>query len=196
MHSTRVRFSQGIWPSHLPQVRPSSSSSGARNAVDVSFHSPASPTHPGTHLYEHLLVVQSPRTSPSSSGHIEPPSTEAPLRPRQPPSQLQPRTQSVNPTLGTSYKKPIQPKILEEELLDYQKLHDDMAANPTHVTLACLQSLAAAPSTSGKKRSRATPTEGEGEIEDARVSGSGGHQAANASGAADPAQLPTQDLTG
>jgi len=74
--------------------------------VDVSFHSPASPPHPGTHLYEHLLVVQSPRTSPSSSGHIEPPSTEAPLRPRQFPSQLWPRTQSVIPTPGTSYKKP------------------------------------------------------------------------------------------
>jgi hypothetical protein len=89
-------------------------------------------------------------------------------------------------------QKPIQPKILEEEFLDYRKLLDDMAAYPTLVTLICLPSLAAAPSASGQKRSRGIPTESEGEIEDTGTSVSGGLQEANASGAADPSLLATQ----
>jgi hypothetical protein len=61
---------------------------------------------PGTHMYQQLLVLQSPRTLPSDSEHTEPPFTEAPMRPRKPPSQLRPRIQSRSPTPGTSYKNP------------------------------------------------------------------------------------------
>jgi hypothetical protein len=92
-------------------------------------------------------------------------------------------------------QKPIQPKTPDEKFPDYQKLLDDMAADPTLITLAGLPSLAAAPSTSSQKRSRAIPTNGEGEIEDTRASDSGSHQAATTSGPADPALLPTQGLT-
>jgi len=67
-----------------------------------------------------------------------------------------------------------------------------MATDPNPITLTCLPSLAAAPSSSGQKRSRGIPTEGEGKIEDTGASGNGGLQEANASGAADPTLLPTQ----
>jgi hypothetical protein len=40
--------------------------------------------------------------------------------------------------------------MMEEEFLDYKKLLGDMAADPTLVTLSCLLSLAAAPSSSKK----------------------------------------------
>jgi hypothetical protein len=39
--------------------------------------------------------------------------------------------------------KPVQPKIMDEELPDYQKLLDDMATGPTPVTMPDLPSLAA-----------------------------------------------------
>jgi hypothetical protein len=38
-------------------------------------------------------------------------------------------------------QKPFQLKILDEEFPDYRKLLDDMAADPTHATLAGLLSL-------------------------------------------------------
>ena len=62
-------------------------------------------------------------------------------------------------------QKPIQPKILDEEFSDYQKLLDDMATDPTPVTLPELPSLAATPTASGLKRAWTLPTEGEGEFE-------------------------------
>jgi hypothetical protein len=71
-----------------------------------------------------------------------------------------------------------------------------MAVDPTPVTLACLPSMAAAPFASGQKRPQVIPTEGEGKIEDIGASSSGGHHAANASGAADPTLLPKQGFTG
>jgi hypothetical protein len=69
-----------------------------------------------------------------------------------------------------------------------------MAADPNPVTLTCLPSLAATPSVSGQKPSRAIPTEGKGEIEDGGALGSGGLQEANISGIADPTLLPTHGL--
>ena len=88
-------------------------------------------------------------------------------------------------------QKPIQPKILEEEFPDYQKLLDDMAVDPTAVTLTCLPSLAAVPSVSRQKRYRTIPTEGAGEIEDTGACGIGDLKTANASDAPDPTLLPT-----
>ena len=44
--------------------------------------------------------------------------------------------------------KPVRLKILDEEFPDNQKLLDDMAVYPTPVTLACIPSLAAVPSSS------------------------------------------------
>ena len=85
---------------------------------------------------------------------------------------------------------------MEEEFSDYQKLLDGMASDPTHVTLTCLPSFATAPSVSSQKRSRVNQTEGEEKIEDKGAFGSGGHQEANASSAADPALLPLHGLTG
>jgi hypothetical protein len=84
---------------------------------------------------------------------------------------------------------------MEEEFPDYQKLLDVMAADPSPIALTCLPSLAAAPSASGQKRSRVIPTEGEGVVEDTCAYGNGDLQAANASGAADPALLPTHGPT-
>jgi hypothetical protein len=81
-------------------------------------------------------------------------------------------------------QKFIQPKIIDEEFPDYQKLLDNMATDPTPVTLA------AAPSASGQKRSRANPAEGEGDNEDIGVYGIGNHQTTDATGTADPALLP------
>jgi hypothetical protein len=46
-------------------------------------------------------------------------------------------------------QKFIQPKIMDEEFPEYQKLLEDMASDPTHVTLAGLPSRAAAPFASG-----------------------------------------------
>jgi len=51
--------------------------------------------------------------------------------------------------------------------------------------------LAATPSASRRKRSRALPTKGEGKFEDARTLGSGTQPVANAAGPADPPQGPT-----
>jgi hypothetical protein len=45
-------------------------------------------------------------------------------------------------------QKPIQPKIIYEEFPDYQKLLDDMAKDPSPVTLPELLSLAATPTAS------------------------------------------------
>jgi hypothetical protein len=63
-------------------------------------------------------------------------------------------------------QKPIQPKIVDEEFPDCHKLLDDMATDPTPVTLPDLPSLAATPSASRLKRSLTLPTEDEGEFED------------------------------
>jgi hypothetical protein len=59
--------------------------------------------HRGTHPRPHPLGQQSLRTSQSGSELTGPPSTEAPLMPRWHPSQRQPRTMSMNPTLGTTH---------------------------------------------------------------------------------------------
>jgi hypothetical protein len=74
---------------------------------------------------------------------------------------------------------------MDEEFPDYHKLLDDMATDPTLITLLDPPTLAATPSASGQKRSRVLPTEGEGELEDIRASGSGILHPANASGPAD-----------
>jgi len=92
--------------------------------------------------------------------------------------------------------KPIQPKILDEEFPDYQKLLEDMAIDPTPVTMAGVPSLAAAPFALGQKRFRGIPTAREGEIEDTGASSSGSHHAANASGAPDPTLPPSHKPTG
>ncbi len=88
---------------------------------------------------------------------------EAPELPNLLPSPQRSRTRSAKLTRGTLY---IQPKIMDEEFPDYQKLCDHMATDPTPVTLHDLPSLAATPTDSGLKRSRTLPTEGEGEFED------------------------------
>ena len=93
-------------------------------------------------------------------------------------------------------QKPAQPKILDEEFPDYQKLLDDTATDPTLVTLPDLPALAATPFASCLKRSRALPTEDEGEFEDTRASGSGIHHPANASRPADPSLPPPHGPTG
>ena len=93
-------------------------------------------------------------------------------------------------------QKPTQPEIVDEEFPDYQKLLDDMATDPTPVTLRELPSLATTPTSSRLKRSRTLPTEGEGEFEDTGASGSGTHPAADASGSADPTLPPPQGLAG
>jgi len=92
-------------------------------------------------------------------------------------------------------QKPVQPKITDEEFPDYNKLLEDMATDPTLVTLPDLPSLAATPFASRQKRSRALPTEGEGEFKDTCASGSGSHHPANASGSADPLLPPPQGPT-
>ena len=76
-------------------------------------------------------------------------------------------------------QKPVQPKILDEEFPNYQKLLDGMATDPILVTLHDLPSLAATPSASRLKRSRALPAEGEGGMEDTGASGSGTHHGPN-----------------
>ncbi len=55
---------------------------------------------------------------------------------------------------------------MDVEFPDYQKLLEEMATDPTPVTLPDLPSLATTPTASGLKRARALPMEGEGEIED------------------------------
>jgi len=85
---------------------------------------------------------------------------------------------------------------MDEEFSNYQKPLDAMATVPTPVTMPDLPSLATTPFDSGLKRSRALPTEGEGEFEDTRASGSGTHHEANASGPADPTLPPPQGPTG
>jgi hypothetical protein len=85
---------------------------------------------------------------------------------------------------------------LDEEFPDYQKLLDDMATDPTPFTLPGLPTLAATPSASGQKRSRAFPTEDEGEFEYTRASGSGIHHSVNASSSADPILPPPQGPMG
>jgi len=92
--------------------------------------------------------------------------------------------------------KPVQPKIMDEELPDYQKLLDDMATGPTPVTMPDLPSLAATSTASWLKRARTLSTEGEGEFEDTGASGSGTHSAANSSGSTDPILPPPQGPTG
>jgi hypothetical protein len=71
-----------------------------------------------------------------------------------------------------------------------------MATDPTLVTLPDLLSLATTPSASGQKRSRALPTEGEGEFENTRAFGSGIHHSANASGSEDSILPPPEGPTG
>jgi hypothetical protein len=93
-------------------------------------------------------------------------------------------------------QKAIQPKSIDEEFPDYQKLLDDMATDPTPVTLPELPSLAANPTVSGLKRSRTLPTEGGEEFEDTGSSGSGTHPEAKALGSADPLRPPSHGLAG
>jgi len=93
-------------------------------------------------------------------------------------------------------QKPVQPKILDEEFQDYKKLLDDTATDPTPVTLPDLSSLTSTPIASRLKRSRTLPSEGAGEFEDTRASGSGAHSAANASGSVDPTLPLPQGFTG
>ena len=84
----------------------------------------------------------------------------------------------------------------EEEFPDYQKLMDAMAVDPTLFTLPCLLSLAVVPSTSGQKRPRVIPTDGEGDIEHTRAYSSDMHPATEDTGAAVAALLPPQGHTG
>ncbi len=93
-------------------------------------------------------------------------------------------------------QKLVQPKILDEEFHDYQKLLVDMATDPTPVTLLDLPTLATNPTASGLKRSRTLLHKGEGEFEDTRASSSGTHHAAEASGSIDPILPPPQGSTG
>ena len=93
-------------------------------------------------------------------------------------------------------QKSIQPKILDEEFPDYLKLLDDMATDPTPVTLPDLPLLATSPTASRMKRSRTLPANGEGGFEDIRAFGSGTHPGANVSGSADPNLPPPRGPTG
>ena len=63
-------------------------------------------------------------------------------------------------------QKPAQPKIVDKEFQDYQKLLDNIATDPTPVTLPDLPSLATTPTASGLKRSRTLPLKGAEEFED------------------------------
>jgi hypothetical protein len=85
---------------------------------------------------------------------------------------------------------------MNEEFPEYRKFLDDMATDLTPVTLACLSHMVAAPFTSGQKRSRVIPEGGDGDNEDTRAFGSGGHHTSIAMGTAEPALLPPHGPTG
>jgi len=70
--------------------------------------------------------------------------------------------------------KPVRPKILDEELQDYQTLLDGMGVNPTPITLPYLPLLDLTPSVYGQnKRVRTSPkSTGEEDIGDTSASGS------------------------